>query len=135
MPKKNNSSNRMQDSSRKLTDVEWVVLEAIWAHEPCSAGTVQELLEAEHGWAYSTVKTTMDRMANKGLLSVKVIRNLHLFSSKMTRDDARRVEVRNLMQRAFDGALAPMIQFMVENERLTRSEVDRLRKLLDTSSK
>jgi BlaI family transcriptional regulator, penicillinase repressor len=120
---------------RSLTDVEWVIMDAVWGNEPCAAGTVQEALEAEHGWAYSTIKTTMDRMVAKGILATKSIRNLQLFSSAITRDDARRVEVRKLLQRAFDGALTPMIQFLVEKEELSTAEVQELREMLNSAKR
>jgi BlaI family penicillinase repressor len=117
---------------RTLTDVEWVIMDAVWEHEPCAAGTVQEALQPQRGWAYSTVKTTMDRMVAKGLLATKSIRNLQLFSSAISRDEARRVEVRKLLKRAFDGALTPMIQFLVEKEKLSATEIKELRGLLET---
>jgi BlaI family penicillinase repressor len=117
---------------RALTDVEWAIMDAVWAIEPCAAGTVQETLQPTHGWAYSTVKTTMDRMVAKGLLATKAIRNLQLFSSAISRDEARRVEVRKLLKRAFDGALTPMIQFLVEEESLSSAEIKELRGLLST---
>lgn len=120
---------------RSLTDVEWVIMDAVWGNEPCAAGTVQEALEAEYGWAYSTVKTTMDRMVAKGILATKSIRNLQLFSSAITRDDARRVEVRRLLQRAFDGALTPMIQFLVEKEKLSSAELKELREMLNPAKR
>lgn len=116
---------------RSLTDVEWVIMDAVWKHEPCAAGTVQEALEPQHGWAYSTVKTTMDRMVAKGLLATRSIRNLQLFTTAISRDDARRVEVRKLLKRAFDGALTPMIQFLVEKEGLSAAEIKELRGMLD----
>jgi predicted transcriptional regulator len=105
-------------------------MDAVWANEPCAAGTVQDALQPTHGWAYSTVKTTMDRMVAKGLLATKAIRNLQLFSSAISRDEARRLEVRKLLKRAFDGALTPMIQFLVEKESLSSAEIKELRELL-----
>ncbi len=120
---------------RTLTDAEWAIMDAVWAHEPCAAGTVQETLQPTHGWAYSTVKTTMDRMVAKGLLATKAIRNLQLFSSAISRDEARRVEVRKLLKRAFDGALTPMIQFLVKNEGLSATEIKELRELLNASKR
>ena len=65
--------------AKPLTEVEWAIMGAVWQHQPCTAGTVQEALDAAHGWAYSTVKTTMDRMVAKGLLSTHAIRNLQMF--------------------------------------------------------
>jgi BlaI family penicillinase repressor len=130
MPRRSNSELAPSVEPRTLTDVEWVIMDAVWANEPCAAGTVQDALQPTHGWAYSTVKTTMDRMVAKGLLATKAIRNLQLFSSAISRDEARRLEVRKLLKRAFDGALTPMIQFLVEKESLSSAEIKELRELL-----
>jgi BlaI family transcriptional regulator, penicillinase repressor len=118
------------DSANGLTGVEWAILKVVWANEPCAAGTVQEALEPLHHWAYSTVKTTMDRMVAKGLLVTKSIRNLTLFSASISRADAQRTELKRLIRRAFDGALSPMIQFLVEDEELTDEDIAELRKLI-----
>ncbi|HEV2970969.1 MAG TPA: BlaI/MecI/CopY family transcriptional regulator [Pirellulales bacterium] len=116
---------------KPLTDVEWAIMAVVWEHEPCAAGTVQEALHDNHGWAYSTVKTTMDRMVAKGLLATHSIRNLQMFAPLITRTEAKRAELRRLLSRAFNGALTPMIQFLVEDEGLSADELKQLRKLLD----
>jgi BlaI family transcriptional regulator, penicillinase repressor len=132
MTKKKKPTESNREKLRSLTDVEWAIMRAVWQHEPCAAGTVQESLAAEHGWAYSTVKTTMDRMVVKDLLAAQSIRNLQLFSSRISPDDAKRSELRRLLKRAFDGALAPMLQFLVEQEELSDAEIKELRTLLQS---
>jgi BlaI family penicillinase repressor len=132
MTKKKKPTESNREKLRSLTDVEWAIMRAVWQHEPCAAGTVQESLAAEHGWAYSTVKTTMDRMVAKDLLAAQSIRNLQLFSSRISPDDAKRSELRRLLKRAFDGALAPMLQFLVEQEELSDAEIKELRTLLQS---
>ena len=63
----------------ELTEAEWEIIQVVWEHEPCAAPTVQEELEATKKWTYSTVKTLMDRMVTKGLLTTERIRNLILY--------------------------------------------------------
>ena len=113
-----------------LTGAEWVIMKVVWDNAPCAAGTVQEALASSHNWAYSTVKTTMDRMVVKGLLATKAIRNLTLFSAQISRVDAQRTELRRVVGRAFDGALTPLIQFLVEEEDLSTDEIAGLRKII-----
>ena len=110
-------------------------MNVVWENEPCAAGTVQEILEKTHHWAYSTVKTTMDRMVAKKLLSKKSLRNLNLFSSCLSREEAKRGELQRFLGRAFGGALTPMLQFLVEEEDLTSEEVKHLRKLIKRSER
>jgi BlaI family penicillinase repressor len=98
-------------------------MKVVWQEQPCAAGTVQELLAKSRGWAYSTVKTTMDRMVEKGLLKIEKIRNLQLFSSRVNELDAKRGEFRRMLKRAFNGALTPMMQFLIEHEGLSKPSI------------
>jgi BlaI family penicillinase repressor len=129
------SKQPVRGEQRSLTDVEWAIMEAVWQREPCAAGTVQEALQETRGWAYSTVKTTMDRMVAKGLLATHSIRNLQMFTSLVSRDDAKRIELRRFLSRAFDGLLTPMMQFIVEDEGLSADEIKTLRGLLDSAKR
>jgi len=115
----------------ELTEAEWDIMKVVWEKEPCAAGTVQETLAKSRDWAYSTVKTTMDRMAEKGFLQIEKIRSLQLFKSRISEVDAKRGEFRKMLKRAFDGALTPMMQFLIEHEGLSKAESAELRKLVN----
>jgi len=114
----------------ELTEAEWEIMKVVWEKEPCAAGTVQESLAESRDWAYSTVKTTMDRMAEKGFLQIQRIRNLQLFKSCVSEIDAKRGEFRKMLKRAFDGALTPMMQFLIEHEGISKEDAAQLRELV-----
>ena len=135
MAKKRKTRHPRRTKQRALTDVEWAIMNVVWDRQPCAAGTVQEALEETHGWAYSTVKTTMDRMVAKGLLATHAIRNLNLYTAAVSRDDAKRGELQRLLRRAFDGALTPMIQFIVEEEGLSEQELQELRDIVNRAKR
>lgn len=122
---------RRARTAEELTEAEWAIMKVVWAKQPCTAGTVQEMLADSKDWAYSTVKTTMDRMAEKGFLAIERIRNLQLFRASISEVEARRAEFRRMLTRAFDGALTPMMQFLIEHEGLSAEEAAQLRKLVD----
>lgn len=115
---------------RELTDAEWEIIRVVWEHQPCAAPTVQEELEARRNWTYSTVKTLMDRMVGKGLLTTERIRNLILYRSAITQEDARRGELMRTVKRAFGGAFTPMMQFMLESDTLSESELMELETMI-----
>jgi len=123
--------NKTKKTNVELTEAEWEIMKVVWEKEPCAAGTVQESLANSRDWAYSTVKTTMDRMVEKGFLKIERIRNLQLFSCSITEIDAKRGEFRKMLKRAFDGALTPMMQFLIEHEGLSKKQASQLRKLAD----
>ena len=125
----------MSKKDLELFDSEWAILRVVWKLEPCAAHTVQEELQDKKGWAYTTVKTMMDRMVKKGLLTVEKIRNLNLYRSAVTQKQARKSEIARTIRRAFEGAISPMMQFLVENEDISDAEIDRLEKLIKAKKK
>jgi BlaI family penicillinase repressor len=114
----------------KLTEGEWEIIQAVWKSEPCAAPTVQEKLKSKKKWSYSTVKTMMDRMAAKGLLRTKKVRNLMLYSSGITKKQAQSSEILRTIRRAFNGAMTPMMQFLVEENRLSEEQLGQLERMI-----
>lgn len=113
-----------------ITEGEWAILQAVWDSQPCAAPTVQEALQSEKGWTYSTVKTMMDRMVTKGLLKTERIRNLILYRAAVTRKEAQHSEIMRTVKRAFDGAFTPMMQFLLDSNKLTKEQLNDLETLI-----
>ena len=135
---------REQKTKRQveMTEVEWEIMRVVWDKEPCAAGTVQEELARRKaaknnssGKAYSTIKTTMDRMVEKGFLEIEKVRNLQLFKSCISEVDAKHREFRKMLKRAFNGALTPMMQFLIEHEGISKDEASQLRELVRKSGR
>jgi BlaI family penicillinase repressor len=116
----------------ELTEAEWAIVKAVWDNEPCAAPSVQEALEKQKGWTYSTVKTIMDRMVAKGLLRTERIRNLILYRSAVTKQQAQSGEIMRAVKRAFDGALTPMMQFLLDNSSLSAEQLDELEAMVQS---
>lgn len=120
----------MATRDHELTEAEWDIIQVVWERQPCAAPTVQEELAGRKKWTYSTVKTLMDRMVTKGLLTTERIRNLMLYRSAISRQDAQRGELMRAVTRAFGGAFTPMMQFMLDSDALSRRELDDLESLI-----
>ncbi len=120
----------MAKKNYQLTEGEWAIIQAVWDNEPCAAPTVQEELEAKKSWTYSTVKTMMDRMVTKGLLKTERIRNLIFYRSAITKIQAQKGEIMRTVKRAFNGALTPMMQFLLDNHKLSQKQLNELERLI-----
>lgn len=125
----------MEKQRTELTESEWAIIRVVWDHEPCAAPSVQELLEKEKAWSYSTVRTLMDRMVGKGLLKAEKVRHITLYRSVITRAQAQKGELFHTLKNAFDGALTPMLQFLLEEEKMSAQELDELEKMIRAKRK
>ena len=119
----------------ELTAAEWTIIKAVWDHEPCAAPDIQEKLFARTRWTYSTVRTLMDRMVAKGLLTAEKQGKMTRYCSAVTREQAQRGELLYALKHAFNGALTPMVQCLIESGPLNTAELNELEALIKSRKK
>lgn len=119
----------------ELTEAEWTIIKAAWDCEPCTAPTIQEKLFTDTEWTYSTVRTLMDRMVVKGLLTAEKKSNQTLYRTAVTRAQAQRGELLYALKHAFNGALTPMVQCLLDTNDVSRAELDQLKQLIAAHEK
>ncbi len=119
----------------ELTESEWPVIKVVWETEPCTATAVTEKLLKATGWTYSTVRTLMDRMVAKGVLKAKKEGKITIYNSAITRKQAQRGELFYALKHAFNGALAPMVQCLLESKDLDEQELAKIEELIRNRKK
>ncbi len=119
----------------ELTESEWSIIKAVWETEPCTAPVIQEKLFKPTGWHYSTVRTLMDRMVVKGVLTAKKEGKLTIYKSAVTRTQAQSGELFYTLKHAFNGALTPMVQCLLDSKNLNAAELDELESLIKAKKK
>jgi BlaI family penicillinase repressor len=115
----------------KLSETEWRVMNEVWRRGRATARDVHDDVAAETGWAYTTVKTILARLAEKGVLSVEKRGNASRYEPTITRDEARRSAVHGLLDRAFEGAFGPLFNHLLREEKLSKKDRAELRRMLD----
>jgi len=80
---------------------------------------------------------TLSKIQRTGrtVLKTKSIRNLQLFSSNITEEEAKRDEIFKTIKRAFNGALTPMMQFLLQNENFSEKDIKDLRSMVNKAAK
>ncbi|HYG33352.1 MAG TPA: BlaI/MecI/CopY family transcriptional regulator [Clostridia bacterium] len=119
----------------ELTEAEWTIIKAIWTEEPCTAPAIQEKLQQQTQWSYSTVRTIMDRMVVKGLLTSEKTGKVTLFRSAITQEQAQRGELLYALKNAFNGALTPMVQCLLNAGNISAKDLAELEALIEEKKK
>lgn len=114
-----------------LSDAEWKVMNALWREYPATVRDVLERLAGETTWAYTTVKTILTRLAEKGALSVEKRANTSYYTPLVTRVQARHAAVQSLLSKAFGGAVGPLLHFLLKDDELSERQRAELRELID----
>lgn len=121
----------MARATREINETEWVLLEVLWRRERGTAREVAEDAAQSRAWAYSTVKTLLDRMVAKQLLSARRVGNVWEYEPAVREVEARRKAWRRFVETAFGGSMAPALNFIANDARLTRKQREALRELLE----
>jgi BlaI family transcriptional regulator, penicillinase repressor len=117
--------------SSEILETEWDILDALWTAERATARGVTAALEHKRGWAYSTVKTLLDRMVEKGLVKARQVGNVWEYEAALPKRKAQRWAWRRFVDTAFGGAVAPTLAFVAEDSGLSADEKAALRALLE----
>ena len=118
--------------SVELTRAEWALMQCLWQQGRASATELQKLLTDEQGWAYSTVKTMLDRMVDKGFVTAERVGNVYEYTPRLRRQSAVGRVVDDVFDRVLEGSLSPLVSRLIENRRLSASDVAQLRAMLDS---
>lgn len=112
-----------------LSDAEWTVMNAVWDQGVASGRDVWTAVASRRDWSYSTVKTMLARLVEKGALSERKDGRRSVFAPAVDREEARRSALEGLVERVFGGALSPLLQHVVADRRLSARDRARLEAL------
>jgi BlaI family penicillinase repressor len=119
----------------RLTEAEWLIMNALWQGHPARARDVAGRLPADVSWAYTTIKTLLTRLVEKKAVSERKQGNISVYEPLVSRQNARRSALRALANQAFDGAFGPLMHFLLEQEKLTAKQRKELIKILENNRK
>ena len=113
---------------RKLGDLELEILNVIWARGPSTVREVLEALPEATRPAYTTVLTMMRLMYEKGYLDRRARGRAHVYLARLRERKVKRGLLRDLVDRAFRGSAEALLVHLLEDDRLSREELERVRK-------
>ena len=115
-----------------LANAELAIMDLLWHQGRLTARAIRERLypgaeKAQHG----TVQRLLQRLEDKGYVVRDRALPVSQFSATITREAYAASQLETLARRLTGGSLAPLVTHLVEQHRISRSEIERLRKLLD----
>lgn len=120
----------MPSDNVNLTAAEWNVMECIWEEAPQTAMQLVARLHERVGWAKSTTMTMLSRMEKKGLLTCTGSEKPKHYATALRREDAVRQETKSFVKRVYRGSVGMMMSSLVEQQELTRGEINQLYAIL-----
>lgn len=115
----------------QISEAESAVMEVLWARSPLAADEIVAALAESRDWQEPTIKTLLNRLLNKGAIEADKDGRRYLYSPLLQRADWLLQESRGLLDRLFDGRVAPLVAHFSAQRKLSRKDIAELRKLLE----
>lgn len=119
-------------SLEKLTNAELAVMELLWESERLTARQIREKLyddakKSQHG----TVQRLLQSLEEKGFISRDRSLGVHLFAALISRAAYGGLQLESLAEKLTGGSIAPLLTHLLDEKKLGKAEINRLRKLLE----
>ena len=114
----------------RVSEAEKSVMDVLWQESPLSSLEVVEKLQSQE-WSEKTVKTFLNRLGKKGVVSFEKDGRRYLYSPAIEREEFLADESEGFLDKVFKGNMKELLATFVENKQLSQNELDYLKGLLD----
>jgi predicted transcriptional regulator len=115
----------------QISEAESAVMEVLWQRQPLAAEDVAAALADSRQWQDATIKTLLNRLLKKGAIRATRDGRRYLYAPVLQRQAWMLGESQGLLERLFDGRVAPLVAHFSEHRKLSRKDIAELRKLLE----
>ncbi len=111
----------------KLAEGELKFMQIIWENNTISGARLVKECEKRLNWKKSTTYTVLKRLSEKGVVE----NNSSLITPLIAQKDIEIYESNAVVNRAFGGSLPGFVAAFMDGKKLSKSDAERLRELID----
>lgn len=106
-------------------------MDVVWERGEVTVRDVHEVLRRDRNIAYTTVMTTLGRLADKRIVARHETTSAHRFTPLMSRDDYARSTVKSVVDWLVSHFPDPAVAYFVDRVETDERALERLRRALD----
>ncbi len=119
----------------RLGRVQLLIMQVLWDKRRATAREITDAINASEPIAHSTVQTLLRGLEQKGAIAHEAEGRTFVFLPLIAEDKFRSSATRELLERVFGGNVGTLVAHLLKNEKVSRAEIDEIRKLIDRRSK
>ena len=107
------------------------MLAVLWEKGAATAEDVLVALAKPRDWQESTVKTLLGRLLKKGAVRAEKDGRRFIYSPMLAREEWLSRESQSLLNRLYDGRVAPLVAHFSRHRKLSKRDVRDLKRLIE----
>jgi predicted transcriptional regulator len=117
---------------KNVSETEFTILGVLWDRGPTTVRGIVEAVYGKHTHSlHASVKSLLQRLAEKGFVVCRQREGVHLFSATVERETFVAGQLQLLADSNFRGSLTPLLNTLVDNVKLSRKDREAIRKIIE----
>jgi BlaI family penicillinase repressor len=118
-------------TATQLGRVQLLIMQTLWKLGRATARDITDALNEHAAIAHSTVQTLLRTLEEKGSIKHEVEGRTFVFMPLVQEDKYKHTATRDLLERVFGGDVRSLVAHLLQNEKVSRKELDDIRKLIE----
>lgn len=114
----------------QISEAEFEVMKVIWKYAPISTNEVTEKLTQTIDWSPKTIQTMLKRLVTKKALTYEKQSRVFVYTPLVPETEYIRQESNSFLNKYYNGNIVSMLTSYLEDDKLSKTELDTLRHLL-----
>ena len=114
----------------QISEAEFEVMKVIWKYAPISTNEVTEKLTQTTDWSPKTIQTMLKRLVTKKALTYEKQSRVFVYTPLVPETEYIRQESNSFLNEYYNGNIVSMLTSYLEDDKLSKTELDTLRHLL-----
>lgn len=114
----------------QISEAEFEVMKVIWKYAPISTNEVTEKLTQTTHWSPKTIQTMLKRLVTKKALTYEKQSRVFVYTPLVPETEYIRQESNSFLNKYYNGNIVSMLTSYLEDDKLSKTELDTLRHLL-----
>ena len=114
----------------QISEAEFEVMKVIWKYAPISTNEVTEKLTQTTDWSPKTIQTMLKRLVTKKALTYEKQSRVFVYTPLVPETEYIRQESNSFLNKYYNGNIVSLLTSNLEDDKLSKTELDTLRHLL-----
>jgi BlaI family penicillinase repressor len=119
----------MQNRNLNISESEWKIMKVLWEKPNLTLKEIAVNL-SDSDWSYTTIRTLVTRLAEKGAINADKSANNFLYSPSVSENECKCKEVSQFLSRVFDGSVSMLVSTLTRDSNLTEEEQEELMSII-----
>ena len=123
----------MRTKKIKISEAEWEIMKILWNGNPgngLALGDIVKELGTEKKWSYTTIRTLIVRLINKGVVRANTETGVYKYFANISRDECIQGELKSFISRIFDDSPSQFIATLIDDKGISEAEKEEILKII-----